>query len=570
MKHLKVHIEKYEIDGTEILKDISMTLNERDRVSIVWPNGAGKSTLMKIITWEIQGYDGKIENIGSLSLGYLAQIHYDHPERTVHEELKDAFSQVLKMEQELKVLEQQMSQDGDIETIEKYSSLLEHFNNIGGYDYEKDIHNVANGMKILELLPRKLKEISGGQRTKIALAKILLLKPDILCLDEPTNFIDLASTEWLENYLETKWSGWYIIISHDREFLDKSCDKTYELYPQRPITLYHSSYSGYVEEREKREKKMLEDYERQGDWIQEQSDLVNRFRAGSRAGWAKSREKMIEKVERIEAPYIPKKPKFQFGYIEDSSEKILTFKEVFIGRKEPLFFINDITLYKGQKVGIVGENGAGKSTLLKTIIGEIPLLDGSFNKSKTLNYSYYSQLHEELDKEKSIKENFEMHGLYYRDDYLTAILSHYLFGYEDLYKKVKDLSGGQITKLHFAILGQKECNLLILDEPTNHLDYDSREALEFALKKFWGTLLFISHDRYFVNKMATHIWFVQNAELSLSYGNYEDYQFKKQNGLDMDFALFDEEAQLNLVLEEKLWEKNFKRLKERFWKRKRR
>ena len=163
--------------------------------------------------------------------------------------------------------------------MEKYSSLLEHFNNIGGYEYEKEIHNVANGMGILELMKRKLSQISGGQRTKIALAKILLLAPDILCLDEPTNFIDLASTEWLENYLETKWHGGYIIISHDRQFLDSACNKTYELYPQRPITVYHSNYSGYVEEREKKEKKLLEEYERQADWIKEQGALINRFRA---------------------------------------------------------------------------------------------------------------------------------------------------------------------------------------------------------------------------------------------------------------------------------------------------
>lgn len=570
MKHLKIDVQKYEIEGTEILKNIQFTLNENDRISIVGPNGAGKSTLMKIITGEIGGYEWKIENIGSLSLGYLAQINYDHPEMTVYQELKNAFTQVLRMEQELKELEEKMKHESsDIDIMEKYSSLLEHFSNIGGYDYEKEIHNVANGMKILDLLDRKLSEISGWQRTKIALAKILLLSPDVLFLDEPTNFIDLASTEWLENYLETKWKWGYVIISHDREFLDKTCNKTLELYPLKPLTIYHCNYSDYVEEREKREKILQEDFERQSDWIKEQESLVNRFRAGSRAGWAKSREKMIEKIDRIEPPYIPRKPKFQFEYLEDSSEKIITLKEVFIGRKEPLFFINDISLHKWQRVGIVGENGVGKSTLLKSIIWQIPLLDGYMNISKSVTLSYYSQMHEELDKNKSIKENFELHGMHYKDDYLTAILNHYLFEYGDIHKKVKDLSGGQITKLHFAILGQKESNLLILDEPTNHLDYDSREALEFALKKYEWTLLFISHDRYFVNKLSTHIWFVNKWELSLSYGNYEDYQFKKKNGIHMDFSLFDEEAQLNLVLEEKLWSKEFKRMKDRFSKRRR-
>lgn len=566
MKHLQIHIEKYEVDSKVILKDISFTLNARDRIALVGQNWVGKTTLLKVLTWEISDYQGSIDNVGNLSLGYLAQINNDDTEKTVYQELKDSFWQIQKMEKELSFYEEKIKLDHSSETLESYTSLLDQFHNIGGYDYEKEIHAVANGMKILELLDRKLLEISGWQRTKIALAKILLLKPDFLFLDEPTNFIDLSSVEWLENYLTTKWTGWYIIISHDREFLDVTCPKTYEVQPQRAINFYHVPYSQYVSERERKEKKLQEDYDRQVEWIEEQEGLINRFRAGSRAGWAKSREKMVEKLERIDPPYIPKKPKFQFLDCESTNEKILTFKEAFIGRKEPLFYISDITLYKGQRVGIVGENGVWKSTLLKTILDEIPLLDGYMSLGKWLEISYYSQLHEQLDKSKTIKQNFEKFGFYYPDNHLAAILSHYLFTYEDVHKKVSDLSWGQTTKLAFALLGQKETNFLILDEPTNHLDYDSREALEFALKKYSWTVLFISHDRYFVNKISTHIWFIRNNELSLSYGNYEDYRFKLENGINMDMALFDEEAQLNLVLEWKLGEKGLKRLKDKYGK----
>jgi len=570
VKHLQIHIDKYEIQNKEILRDIHFTLNENDRIAIVWQNGAGKTTFIKILSGEIKDYNGSIENIWNLSLGYLAQIYSDDENKTVLEELKDAFCEILKMEKKLSEYELKMGESSDENIIEKYTNLLEQFNNLGGYDYEKEIHAVANGIGIVPLLDKKLKEISGGQRTKVALAKVLLVKPDILLLDEPTNFIDLASVEWLENYLNNKWSGGMLIISHDREFLDKTCHKTYELQKERPMNFYHVPYSDYVLEREKKEKKLLEDYERQQDWIKDQNKLINRFRAGSRAGWAKSREKMIEKMEKVHAPYIPKKPKFQFEFSEESNEKILTFKEVFIGRKDPLFFIQELIFYKGQRVGIVGENGVGKSTLLKTIMGEINILDGYLKKSSSLQIAYYSQMHEEINKEKTIKENFEKHGLFYDDTTLSAIISHYLFSYEDVHKKVKYLSGGQITRLHFAILGQKETNLLILDEPTNHLDYDAREALEFSLKKYEGSILFISHDRYFVNKIANHIWFIKKWELSLSYGNYEDYKFKEENGIDMDFSLFDEEAQLNLVLEEKLGEKAFKKLQDRFWKGKKR
>lgn len=568
MKHLQIHVDKYEVAWKLILKDIHFTLNHTDRIALVWQNWAWKTTLLKIITGEIKEYEWSIDNVWNLSFWYLAQIYSDNENKTVFEELKDAFSSIIEMDKKLKWYEEQMAL-WTLENFEEYNSLLEQFNNVWWYDFEKDIHGVANGIGILDLLDRKLTEISGGQRTKVALAKVLLVKPDILFLDEPTNFIDLHSVEWLEHYLDTRWKGWVVIISHDREFLNRTCEKTYEVQPQRPLNLYHVAYSEYVLERDRKEKKLLDDYERQVEWIKDQTQLVNRFRAGSRAWWAKSREKMIERTEKIEPPYIPRKPKFQFQDALESSEKVLTFKEVFIGRSQPLFFIHDLVLYRNQRVWIVWENGVGKSTFLKTIIGDLEVLDGYYKKASDLHIAYYSQMHEELDKEKTVKENFEKFWFFYTEQHLAAILAHYLLGYEDVHKKVKDLSGGQITKLHFAILGQLETNFLILDEPTNHLDYDSREALEESLKKYDGTILFISHDRYFVNKIATHIWFIHDNELSVSYWNYEDYRYKVEYGIDMDMSLFDEEAQLNMVLEEKLWEKEFKRLKDKFSKKRR-
>lgn len=571
MKHLQIVLQKYEVDGKEILKNISFTLNARDKIALVGQNGVGKTTLLKILTWEIKDFVWNIDNTGNLSLGYLAQMNSDDTEKTVYQELKDSFWQIIQMEKDLADYEEKIKTNHSQKLLEEYTSLLDQFHNVGWYDYEKEIHAVSNGMSLLDLLDKKLVEISWWQRTKIALAKILLLKPDILFLDEPTNFIDLTSVEWLENYLTTKWMWGYVIISHDREFLDKTCPKTYELQPLRQINFYHFPYSQYVDERERKEKRLQEDYERQVEWIEEQEWLVNRFRAWSRAGWAKSREKMIERLDKIEPPYIPKKPKFQFLDALESWDKILTFKEAFIGRKEPLFYISDISLFKWMRVWIVWENGVWKSTLLKTILWQIELLDGFMSLGKWLEISYYSQLHEELDKTLSIKQNFEKFGFHYPDNHLASILAHYLFTYEDVHKKVWELSWGQTTRLHFAILGQKETNFLILDEPTNHLDYDSREALEFALKNYMGTVLFISHDRYFVNKISTHIWFVRDWELSLSYGNYEDYRFKLENGINMDMSLFDEESQLNLVLEWKLWESWMRRLKEKYgkWNKKR-
>lgn len=569
MKHLKIKIEKLEFQGEPVLRDIELTINEKDTLSIVGPNGAGKTTLLKIITWEIREFDGFIENIGNLTLGYLHQIYSDNEEKTVQAELEDAFKNIQKMDLELRDLEERMHESHDI--IELYTSLLEQFNNIWGYEYQNKIHQVANGMWILELLPKKLCEVSGGQRTKIALAKVLLESPDLLILDEPTNFIDMGSVEWLEGYLQNKWKWGYVIVSHDREFLDKTCHKTLEIQPQRAATMYHCSYSDYVLEREKIEKIRMDDWERQQEYIEKQERLIDRFRAGSRAGWAKSREKMIDKMEKIEAPFIPRKPKFFFEYSGESPEKLFTYKEAFIGReKDALFFIPEITMYQGMRVGIVGENGVGKSTFLKTLLWEIALLDGYFSRGKATEILYYSQMHEELIREKSMRENFHIHGIHYPDEHLIGLIKHYLFEKTDLDKKVSELSWGQISKLLFAILWQKTSNLLVLDEPTNHLDYDTREALEEVLRKYQGSILFISHDRYFVNKIATHVWFISDGEMSVSYGNYEDYRFKVEHKIDMDMLLWSEDAELNLVLEEKLGEKEFKRVKEKFWKSKKR
>ena len=569
MKHLKININSFEFDWELVFKDIDVVLNKNDKVAIVWTNGAWKSTLMKILTWEIKNFDWNIDNIWNLTLWYLKQIYSDNENKLVREELRDAFTKIVETEEELSILEKSMAENSsDMELIEKYTSLLEQYNNIWWNDYKNQIHNVANWIWILELLDKKLTEVSWWQRTKIALAKVLLESPDILFLDEPTNFIDMNSVEWLESFLQNKWKSWYVIISHDREFLDKTCDKTYEVQPKRWLTYYFTNYTWYLAERERIEKRKMDDYKREQEYLEKQKTLINRFRAGSRAWWAKSREKSLEKREIIEAPVISKKPKFFFWYTWETPEKLLSFKECFIWRKEPLFFISELYLYRKQRIWIVWENWVWKSTFIKTILWQINLLDGFFWKWKWLKIWYYSQMHEELDENKTVRENFLKHKIEYPDQQLIWLLSHYLFDVKILDKKVSELSGWERSKILFAILWQKEFNLLILDEPTNHLDYDTRESLEHALNNFAWSILFISHDRYFVNKLSTNIWFISEWELSVSYGNYEDYKFKLENNIDMDLSLWDQEAELNLVLEEKLWEKAFKRIKEIFswWK----
>lgn len=565
MKHLKININSLEFDWEIVFKDINFTLNKNDKIAIVWSNWAWKSTLMKILTWEIKNFDWSIDNVWNLSLWYLKQIYSDNEEKLVKEELRDAFVQIVITEEKLQILEEKMKNDAsNMDLIEEYTSLLETYNNIWWNDYKNQIHGVANWIWILELLDKKLSEVSGWQRTKIALAKVLLESPDILFLDEPTNFIDMNSVEWLESYLQNKWKSWYVIISHDREFLDKTCDKTYEVQKWRSLTCYFYNYTWYLAERDRIEAKKMNNYKREEEYLEKQKNSINRFRAGSRAGWAKSREKALEKREIVEAPVILRKPKFFFWYTWETPEKLLSFKECFIWRKEPLFFINELYLYKKQRIWIVWENWVWKSTFIKTILWQLEMLDWYFSKWKGLKVGYYSQMHEELDENKTIKENFYKHWIEYSDQQLIWLLNHYLFDVKFLDKKVSELSGWERSKVLFAILWQKEFNLLILDEPTNHLDYDTRESLEEALSKFEWSILFISHDRYFVNKLSTNIWFITEWELSVSYWNYEDYKFKLENNINMDLSLWDQEAELNLVLEEKLWEKTFKRLKDKF------
>ncbi len=569
MKHLRIKIDKYEVDGNIILKDIDFIMNENDSIALVWGNGVGKTTLMKIITWEIKDFDGNLENIWNMSIWYLSQIYSDDEGKTVRQEIKEWFKDIILAEKELEKVEKEMSEKPeDMEVIEKYTTLLENFNNIGGYNYNNQIHNVANGMQILHLLDRKLNEISGWERTKVALCKILVESPDILCLDEPTNFIDMKSVEWLEWYLQNKWWNGYLIISHDREFLDKTCHKTFELQPARQINFYHSNYSKYVEERGKVEEKKMAEWERQQEFIKKEENLINRFRAGSRAGFAASREKALDRLEKFDKPYIPPTPKFFFDYEEWENERILYFKEVFIWRNEPLFFINELYMNKGQRVWIVWENWVWKSTFLKTIMWQLEILDGIFTRWKWVKIIYYSQLHEELEKDKSIRENFMKHGIHMEDQTLIWYLKYYLIEKEAIDKPVKYLSWWQISKVLFAILGQKQSNFLIFDEPTNHLDYDSRESLERSISKYKGTVLFISHDRYFVNKIAEIMWIIRDGELTVSYGNYEDYRYKLEHGIDIEMNLFDESAEMDMVLLEKLWEKEAKRIKDKFTRRK--
>ncbi len=597
MNHLNINIIAYERQGERILWKISTVINATDRIAIVGKNGIGKSTFMKILTGSISEYQGSIENIGSMSLGYLDQIHFMDETATVRNDLRDAFIGIRAIERCIQEEEQKLEETGE---YERYTELIEQYKFTWGYTYENEIERVARGIGIFHLLDRTLEWVSWGERTKIALAKTLLSKPDFLLLDEPTNFIDLESVEWLEKYLEDTWKWGYAIVSHDREFLDHSCTGVIEILGQDGIIVYHGDYSYSVEQKELIEKREEKAYEEQSIHIESEKTLINRFRAGSRAGFAKSRERALEKIDIIERPTRERWVGFRFETPKERPpENILKIEDAFIGRTEPLFYIREAHISAGERIGIVGENGVGKSTFLKTILGSVPyeehepahliretdlstplemtildrsrnpkerlrVLEGFLSLAKGIRIGYYSQLHETLRTDLTLIENFALHGLPYSLERVGGIIGQYGFAYHDGSKKVGSLSGGERSRFLFAILCENAYHLLILDEPTNHLDSETRESLEKSLQKYEGTILFISHDRYFVNKLANKLWIIEDGELIISYGNYDDYRYKKEHGISLDMSLFNVDGELDLVLEEKLWAKEARRIKEKY------
>ena len=577
MNHLNINIDTYEIDGEVIIGNIHIIINSTDRIAIVGPNGVGKSTFLKIISGGIRDYTGSIENIGGITIGYLEQIHFLDETKSIRDELKDAFTEIRNLEKIIQEEEKKLEETGEFET---YTDALEKYKILWGYVYENEIERVSRGIGIFHLLERKLSEVSGGERTKVALAKTLLSKPEFLLLDEPTNFIDLASVEWLEKYLEDTWKWGFAIVSHDREFLDQTVTKVIEITGERGIDIYPGNYSDSVIEKSKKTNKQEKLFEEQQTLIESEKQLINRFRAGSRAGFAKSRERQLEKIEIIEKPIQKEEIKFIFEIPKERApETLIKIEDAFIWRTDPLFYVREVEMNTWERIGIVGENGVGKSTFLKTILGmrdleeeeirweqkwRLKVLEGYLSVAKNIEIGYYSQMHESLDTRKTIKENFVLSGLHYTPERIWGLLKSYGFDYHDGEKKVSGLSGGERSRLLFLFLNQKQYHLLILDEPTNHLDYDTREALEKSLRNYTGAILFISHDRYFVNKLANKIWIIEEGELVVSYGNYEDYRYKKEKWINFDMSLFDADGEMNLVLEEKLGAVEARRIKEKF------
>ena len=520
-----------------ILEEINFTINKSDRIAIVGRNGSGKTSLLKSLVDNDMlesgiGFDDlRIVKIGKPSIGYQEQHAFSNLDVTLLDEILKVYKDITNLENKIKKLEDKMISNATSETILEYTDCIERYKLIGGYTYKKEYEVALNKFGFSsEDKMKKLSEFSGGQRTKISFLKLLLSKPDILLLDEPTNHLDIVTVEWLEEYL-SNYPKALVVISHDRMFLDKIVNKVYEI-EYATLTLYKGNYSSYELQKKLNYEKQLADYEFQQKEIKRLQDIADRFRyKPSKASMAMSKLRKIEQMTIIDKPEHADTRNWKFLLKVDdySSNNVLSVKDLVIGYKNiPLSKVS-FNLYKGQKLAIIGENGKGKSTLIKTLMEIIPKISGKFTYGYNVNKEYFDQQMEFLNDENTVFDEY-LHSFPTEDpQQIRNILGTFMFSGEDVFKKIKVLSGGEKVRLQLCKILRKSPNLLILDEPTNHLDIFSKEKLETLLTEYNGTVLFVSHDRYFINKVADSLLVFENDEVVYFDGKYDEYVNQKKS-----------------------------------------
>ena len=518
--------------GEVLFDNISLQVDERDRIALVGKNGAGKSTLLKILVGEEEPTSGEINKKRDLSLSYLAQDSRFESSNTIYDEMLHVFEDLRKTEKTLRQMELEMGEKtgADLEKLmQDYDRLSEEFRQAGGFTYEADIRAILNGFKFDESMwQMKIEELSGGQNTRLALAKMLLEKPNLLVLDEPTNHLDIETIAWLENYL-VNYSGALLIVSHDRYFLDKVATITLDL-TKHSLDRYVGNYSSFVEQKEQKLLTEAKNYEKQQKEIAALEDFVNRnLVRASTTKRAQSRRKQLEKMERLDKPEAgTKSAHMTFHSGKTSVNVVLTVEEAAVGYDDQILSepIN-LDIRKMNAVAIVGPNGIGKSTLIKSIVGQIPFIKGEARFGANVEVGYYDQTQSNLTPHNSVLDELWNDFKLTPEVEIRNRLGAFLFSGDDVKKTVGMLSGGERARLLLAKLSMENNNFLILDEPTNHLDIDSKEVLENALIDFDGTLLFVSHDRYFINRVATQVLELSEEGSTLYLGDYDYYLEKK-------------------------------------------
>ena len=558
------HLYKY-YNGQALLKDINFTVEDREAVGLIGINGCGKSTLLNIITGS-EGYDKTPEGLGSVniagkaSIGFLRQNSGLNSELTIGEEMKNAFAPLLETLDKMKVLEKKMADGGDIDSIShEYAELSSYFEARDGYRIDVKIKQVLNGMGFGSTpTDRVISTLSGGEKTRLALAKLLLEEPNLLILDEPTNHLDFETLMWLEDYLKG-YKGAIIIVSHDRYFLNKVCTRICEIEQGR-LTSYRGDYSSYLVQKKMNSERQLKEYGAQQKEIAKLEDYVakNLVRA-STSKMAKSRQHMLDRIERIDKPLMySKPPKIKLEYDIEPTKDIVRVVDcpLVVGDgadKKELIKSLTMNVRRGEHVAIIGANGIGKTSILKLIQGIIPHEGGNISWGGNVKISYFEQEHAILDPHKTVLEEIMDRYPRLSEQQARSVLGAVLLTGENVFKPISVLSGGERAKLCFAIMALNRGNVLVLDEPTNHLDLSTKEVLEDALAEFGGTIILVSHDRYLLNKVASRIIEIKHDEVNSYEGNFDAYSEAVNAARQLKMQ---SEAEIRRAEEEKAYKEN--------------
>lgn len=528
---IKINNASFGYDGEDILENFTFEVNTNDKIAIIGRNGSGKTTILKMLTGEIELHQPDncapvFQKTGNPTIGTLKQMTFDNENETLENELLKSYQNIIDIETKLGLMQQKLENEYSDKLINSFSKLHDEFERLGGYSYKSELASIISSFGFSETdKKKKLREFSGGQKTKIAFIKLVLSKPNVLLLDEPTNHLDIKAVNWLEDYISS-YKKAVVIVSHDRTFLDNTINIVYEI-EHKKLKRYTGNYSKFLKTKEENYESQLKMYEAQQREIADINAFIERFRyKSSKAAAVQSRVKMLEKMEIIPMPersdnraFISKiKPEVESG------TEVLACHSLRFGydKDKPLANV-DLKLMRGERLGIIGGNGLGKSTFLNVITGKLPPLLGNFKFGYNVEYGYFEQLASKSSSSKTIYQDFYSHFPDLNDREVRSALGSFLFSGNDVNKELKSLSGGEIVRLELCKLLQRKPNVLILDEPTNHMDITSKETLERLLLQFTGTIIFVSHDRYFTSKIATKLLIFETDGAKVFDGRYDEY-----------------------------------------------
>ena len=528
---IKINKASFGYGGEDILKDFSFEVNTGDKIAIIGRNGSGKTTLLKMLTGEIELHQPDNASpvfsvTGSPTIGTLKQMTFDSESITLEEEILKCYQNIIDLETKLNTLQKKLESDYSDKLVQEFSRVHDEFERADGYSYKAEMNSILSSFGFSESDKfKQLFEFSGGQKTKIAFIKLVLSKPDLLLLDEPTNHLDIKAVDWLENYISS-YKKAVVIVSHDRAFLDNTINVVYEI-EHKKLKKYVGNYSKFIETKNTNYESQMKMYEAQQREIADIEAFIERFRyKATKANAVQSRVKMLEKMEIIPKPEKSDNRAFKTRIKpnQESGNEVLSCTNLKIGyQKENVLSTVDFKLLKHDRLGIIGGNGLGKSTLLATITEKLPMISGHFKWGYNVEYGYFEQLASKSSSEKTVYEDFQAAFPDLSGNEVRTALGAFLFSGTDVLKKLSSLSGGELVRLELCKIFERKPNVLILDEPTNHMDITSKETLESLLLSFDGTVIFVSHDRYFVNKIATKLLIFEGGETKLFDGRYNEY-----------------------------------------------